>query len=59
MRAAAHGRVEVARILIDAGANVNARDSHGETALMRAAQMGYAETAKLLIESGADVNARG
>ena len=48
---------EVAR-LIEAGANVNATDDYGETALMWAAWYNAADAAKMLIEAGADINAR-
>jgi ankyrin repeat protein len=42
---------------IAAGANVNASDNNGYTALMRAALNGHTEIARLLIAAGADVNA--
>jgi len=47
--------VEVARLLLDHGLEVNARDRNGRTALM---QCYTAPLAGLLIERGADVNAR-
>ncbi len=43
--------------LITAGANVNAADEFGYTALMYAAEFHEKEIAKLLVEQGADVNA--
>jgi len=45
-------------LLIDKGADVNAKDITGETALMVAAERGHTEIVKLLIGRGADVNAR-
>ena len=48
---------EVTR-LIQAGANVNARDSIGYTALMWAANHYSVDAAKVLIEAGADMNAK-
>ncbi|MBD5437053.1 MAG: hypothetical protein HDR37_00480 [Treponema sp.] len=48
---------EVTR-LIQAGANVNARDSIGYTALMWAANHYAVDAAKALIEAGADMNAK-
>ena len=47
-----------ARILLDAGADVNAASSDGLTALMMAARMNArADAIRLLISAGADVNA--
>jgi ankyrin repeat protein len=43
--------------LIEKGANVNARNSLGVTALMFAAMAGHKETVSMLIQHGADVNA--
>ena len=40
-----------------AGANPNAVDNYGKTALMSAAQKGHAEVVKMLLSAGADVNA--
>ncbi len=47
-----------AKLLIEAGADVNARDWKGTFALYRAAQLGDAETVHLLLDRGAEVNAR-
>jgi ankyrin repeat protein len=44
--------------LLDNGANANAKDYYGGTALMSAAVMGDLEICKLLINHGADVNAQ-
>jgi len=53
---------EQMKLLIRAGANVNARDSEGENALHKLARFGYPEkdvqTARLLLEAGADIRAR-
>ena len=40
------------------GANANAKDNDGWTALMQAAVHGHTETAELLLKHGADVNAK-
>jgi ankyrin repeat protein len=46
----------VTTILLDAGADPNAADREGETALMKASGHGVKETVKVLIEHHADVN---
>ena len=52
------GHVEFARVLVDHGANMNARDSHKSTPLHLASEGGHVEFARELIELGADINAR-
>ena len=49
-------RKECVALLLDAGADVNACDFDGRTALMKASQNGYGECVELLVEAGADVN---
>ena len=56
MHAAAFGSVEAVKLLLDSGADVNARNQLEATALLWAADQ--PEKARLLIEKGADVNAR-
>jgi ankyrin repeat protein len=48
------GGVEVARALIEAGADVNNQCEHGRTALHMAAAWGHADSVRLLLENGAD-----
>jgi ankyrin repeat protein len=55
--AAASGDAKVVKLLLEAGANVNARNPTG-SALARAAQQGNAEIVRLLLQAGADVEAK-
>ena len=50
------GDAGVLRTMLDAGADANARDEHGQTALMNAARDGHTEVVRLLVERGADLN---
>jgi len=52
--AAVNGKLEVVRMLIEAGANVNARDNGGETPLANACRRQDQETIELLLEHGAE-----
>jgi ankyrin repeat protein len=56
--ALAGSQKEVALVLLDAGAEVNAREHQGTTPLHEAAQHGDAELVRLLLERGADPSAR-
>jgi len=49
---------EVMLLLIEKGADVNAFDKDGNTALLWAAMYGLSDNVQTLIEKGADVNAR-
>jgi truncated hemoglobin YjbI len=57
--AARRGNVSVARALLDCGADIEARDSVGDTPLRRAVNCGKINLAALLLERGADVHSRG
>lgn len=57
MLASESGHQEIVKILIDAGADVNATTEDGQTALMLASQNGHQEIVNILIDAGADVNA--
>jgi ankyrin repeat protein/L-ascorbate metabolism protein UlaG (beta-lactamase superfamily) len=52
------GNVEIAKLLLDAGAEIDAGDSDNSTALGVAAMRQHADMVTLLIERGADVNHR-
>ena len=56
--AAGQGNTPKVRQILAQGADVNATDQFGKTALMHAARAGHAQTASALVEAGADVNAR-
>jgi ankyrin repeat protein len=56
--AVAGGLTKVAQILIDAGADANARDDSGRTPLMHAVLSNEPHTLQLLLEYGADTHAR-
>lgn len=52
------GNVAVAKLLIDRGANVNARSASAYTPLHNAARGGHREIIKLLLSKGASIDAR-
>ena len=53
-----HGHGEIAELLIDAKADVNAADHRGWTPLHSTVYWGHSEIAKLLLANGAAVNAK-
>ncbi len=53
-----HSSCTVARLLVGAGADVNATGPNGQTALMEAAMWVRADCVRLLLASGADPNRR-
>jgi len=57
--AARAGQVGLVRLLLERGADVNARDKETEaTALIAAAHQGHLQVVELLLQKGADVNAK-
>jgi len=57
--AARRGNVGMAEALLNTGADIEARDSQGDTPLRRAVNCAKIEVAKLLIGKGADVHSKG
>jgi ankyrin repeat protein len=55
--AAMHGHVQIIKLLLQYGANVNGSDFHGRTALSWAAEFCQYGAVKFLVEHGANVNA--
>ena len=49
MLAASHGRCDMVELLLESGADVNARDEDGSTALMCACEHGYIEIVQMLL----------
>ena len=56
--AMSYNRTEAARLLVEKGADVNAKDTGGWAALHMAVKRGDEAAARLLVELGADVNAK-
>jgi ankyrin repeat protein len=48
--------LEMVKLLLDAGANINARDREGSPALCVACEEDLGDTAQFMVEQGADVN---
>jgi ankyrin len=57
MYAARDGRLESARLLLDAGANIEQADANGITPLLAAVANNHPDLARLLVDRGANVNA--
>ena len=54
MIAFGEGHAEIARLKVEAGADIDLANNNGRTALMIASGEGHAEIAGLLVEAGAD-----
>ena len=57
--AAKNNDINLCRILIGKGLNVNAPDEHRITPLILSTELNYTEMSKFLVVNGADVNAMG
>ena len=58
MAASSEGHVEIARLLLRAGADMNLQDAIGNSALMLASNFGHVETARLLLHARANTSLR-
>lgn len=59
MYAVKEGHRDTAELLIQKGADVNLRDSHGCSLLNHAVMDGHRDIAELFLQNGADVNLKG
>ncbi len=51
------GHVDIARLLLKHGADMNSRDNSRNTPLHLASEYGHLETVRLLVERGANIDA--
>ena len=58
MEAACNGHLAICRLLLDKGAQMEAKNVHGSTPLHFAAYQGHVEIVRLLCDRGSDVEAR-
>jgi len=58
MTAATFGHIDIAKALIDAGANLNLKNSDGSTALISASFFGRSEIVQMMLDNGADTTIR-
>lgn len=56
LASASRGMLELCKILISKGANINAVNKKGVTSLMAAADEGHADVVKLLLDNGAQID---
>jgi len=57
MEASYNGHIEIVKLLLERGANVNTKNKYGETALILSAGSYNKEVVACLLQNGADVNA--
>lgn len=58
MCAAMEKRIDILKLLVDRGVDLNIRSISGKTALMYAVEKGYLEIVKFLVDHGSDVSIR-
>lgn len=58
MQASIEGNLEEVKSLIRNGADINAKDKYGDTALMGASREGNLEVVKFLVQKGANINVK-
>ena len=58
VKAMREGNTDTVKLLLELGADINAKNNYGWTALIYAARWGNTDTVKLLLELGADINAK-
>lgn len=54
-----HNLLDLVKLLIDKGADIHVKNSHGWTPIMEASRNGYFEIVELLVSKGANVNDQG
>jgi hypothetical protein len=54
--ASMYEHIDIVRLLLEKGADVNIKDENGYNALMWASVRGYTDIVRLLLENGADIN---
>jgi len=59
IKAAENGHIEVVKLLLDKGADVNEYNEGGETPLHYATRGGHTEVMKILLDHGANIRAKG
>lgn len=55
-KAAESGKISALRLALSNGANINATDANGTTALMIACKLGHTELVKFILSKGAKIN---
>ena len=53
------GAIELSKLLIEKGANIEAKDNNGDTPIILASLSGFFDTVELLVERGADMEVKG